>query len=1152
MASRLNTADEHEHRPARSGTPTAWMALILLAALICSGLFFETIVCGMLRMGLSALAWNQRIELSINHLALGKSGTIQAQGVSVSFGVENHRSSLKSDLIEVQISSIGSWLGFSKNRKYHFIHQLVLGKSKLLVDRRGGETNKEEEKGGTLGRGSYAIPWIRFLPNEIAAGPVDLVMIGDSSRIAVNGLYASLPDRWTGKVVFAEATLDVGSVHQSLGTTSTFANWDGSTLRLGKLALAKGAKLEELTLSPQRDHLDFGLRGSVGEGLIRGDGSVAMNENRSSLAVTLVGENLRMEALSMLLNEGEQRAVGTIRQGRITFRGDPEHPLEADSSLRLVADNFRWEGRGWDSLRLAATLTGRSFTLSELVLLQKENKVVAQGQSKLPEDWHEALRAPFTVSFHAELDDAGALAALAGSDLAQLSGGLELEGAVKGGENKAEGYCNLLSTGMKVRNLPIDWLKGCLLFEGKKTHLSNLEAWSGKDRIVMQGIVENSLPRAYMATAQFNIGNLTKRLAQLGISTAEQIGGGAVQGTWSGDGSIRGHSGTFAAKAKDWISPWTQAGMSGSFEGSYSPGHLYCSKAEFQWQDLQLGFQLAGSPTRLEAKSIIATRKGKSDPLIRGEVSLPVNAPAIWQSGRLIPNLRMKDALALQLEFHGIKLEELADLLGQKSPYTGNLEGNLAISGTPEIPEIHSALQIAKLMLPDAKMTISMTCAFDSSAGRATCRLMQDPAKEPPMMIQTEMPFQFIANNGKLSFANESAAIHAVATLHSASLNIWLTPWNNWLFPGTPAWNVRDGFLDGAVTLDGTVAEPLAEGTLILKAAEASISGLPLISHLVLPIISSHSKAEISGGTAFLGTNPLAIAGSFDWGESPWRSQLNVTGTNLLFPVINDLQGRGDASLSLGLEGTNKPLLSGKLMIKELVGPLPNAVMPSFVPPGIDVTHAIAIPQMEGNAPVRIDLQVQTEGFLPMRNPPSTDPVQLQADFHVQGGGSTVLWSGNIVAKDYTLTLPAGQFLIPEAKLLADNQGGKQLSFTAYGLTQQGFCTIQHTGDLQSVSSMELLTPVNGTTTTEADLLLALSTPEQTKCPPLNQTPAWIRQNELFQTPPIGWMNRRGGAIAAESLGFYGRPWSMILQPRRPTVVTTSPSLKESQRASKK
>ncbi len=1139
MASQPSFAERREQRPARSATPAAWMAFALLAILITGWVFFNPIVCGIIRLGLQTAAWNQGVELTIDHLMLTKSGYVQASGVVASFGAANHRSSLKSDWIEVRFSPLPALIGLSRDTQGPLIREILAGNTKLLIDRRGKVAETADV--GTRERFRYQLPWMGSLPGSFSAGPVDLIVIGDDYRISTSELMLSLPNRWAGAVWYSEAALDVGSAHQVFPAASAQASWTGSTLQIGQLYLANDLQLNELTLTPFRDRLEFGVRGTVDEGLLRGDGAIGFSNNRNVLDATIVGENLKIESLPMLAKQEVQHTSGTIRQGRFTFRGDPDRPLEAESSLRLVADAFRWEGRGWDSLRVAATLTGRVLTLSELSLHQKDNEVEAEGQSNLPEDWHQALKAPFSATFHAKLEDAGALAALGGTEFSQLSGGLALEGAIKGAENKAEGYCTLLGSKMKLRNLPLDWLRGCLLFEGEKTKLSYLEAWSGDDRVEMEGSVLNSRPHTYAAMAEFNMGNLTKRLAELGISTASQIGGGAAQGTWHGDGSTKGHSGAFQVKVAKWISPWTTAGMSGSFEGTYSPGHLYCSKAEFQQNELRLDLQLAASPTRLEAKSITAVRDGKTDPLVRGDFSLPVNAPALWETGDLISNLQMGNPLALHLTLHGIKAEELADLLGQHIPATGSLEGELSASGTPESPEIHSTLKIAKLTLPDSSSLAGLTLKFDSTGGRATCSLVQESATNSPMNLHAESPFRIVADRGGLRVADGTSAVRAQANLHGVPVDGWIS-----LFGGS-AWGVRGGVLDGSLTVGGTLDKPSVEGSLMLTAHSVEVPGLSALTGITLPINCSLSKATTTGGTALYGDKPLALSGEFDWHDDPWRGHIDFSGKDLPFPEIAGLASRGDAEMSVLAQGTNPALVAGTLVAKNIIGTLPTVLTPFFSPPGFVLnTEEPIFPAYSGSSLaglVQLNINVRTEGPLLLSARPGHEKEKLQTDLHLKGALGAPRWTGKIIALNHTIELPVGTFVVPETILQNVEGGREQIETTAFGMTPLGFCVIRQSGSINSNPWFEAV--AERPTGTAADMLLALATSPSSASisTPLNQMNAWIRQDTFFAIPPIGWITRREESNEPDSLGFYGNPWCMSLVQATTTLPeSTSPA----------
>jgi hypothetical protein len=277
-----------------------------------------------------------------------------------------------------------------------------------------------------------------------------------------------------------------------------------------------------------------------------------------------------------------------------------------------------------------------------------------------------------------------------------------------------------------------------------------------------------------------------------------------------------------------------------------------------------------------------------------------------------------------------------------------------------------------------------------------------------------------------------------------------------------------------------------------------------------------------------------------DWSSNTLSAHVDLAGKNLIFPAVGGLETRGDAEVSLSMLGTNDPILAGKLTVKQIGGLLPSAIMPSFVPPGIGWIKPVAlISATESTTPVLLDLEAQTEGMLPLNNE-RDEPTQLQGALHIQGALAQPSWSGSIMARNALLDLPTGRFVIPEATLQADNPGQESLSFTAYGMTRLGFCAIHHAGLLRDGGfSVALLTALPQAS--EADLILALATPERTKAAPLVQIPFWIRQNMLFRSAARDWISRREPGVAAGALGFYGGAWSMTLQPPRVAQTTSLP-----------
>jgi hypothetical protein len=1121
------THDEAEHPPALSGTPTAWTTLGIIALLIAGWLFADELICGVIRVTLVAASWQRGERVHVEKMHLAGNGGVELRGIEWSFGPKEHRSSLKCDWAILSINSPWRLIFHGSGGEHRILRDVMAGKSRLLVDLRA--TQQGEKSSHT--KHFPALPSLSnhaLLPEAFTAGPVDAVVIGENGRLAANGLYLRLPFRWPGRITFSDSTADMGSWHRTIPKGSAPAFWDGTTLRIGGVALGDGFDLQELTLKPLDDRLEFGLRGMIGRGILRGDGSLGTKGTAGWLEVTLVGERLGLEAFSGLMKD-ENRATGTIQQARFTFRGDPGKPLDADSALRLVATNFRWEGKGWESLRIAATLTGHTLTLSEMLLRQGDNELEAEGQSRLPADWRAILRAPFSGTFRATLADAGTLAALAGPELVPLGGGLSFEGELRGADNKAEGYCNFMGSETRLRDLSVDWMKGCILFEGEKTQLAYLEASAGGDRIVAEGTVANSRPHAYTAKADVAVKNLTKSLAQLGITTPPAIGCGALRATWQGEGetSTTNHTGTFQASVSDWVSRRTKAGMSGRFEGSYSPGRLELSKAEFFQGDLTLSMQLKATHGNITASSIKATRPGKPKPLLEGSLSLPVDPDDFRESGDPLRTLAMGSPVSMNMLFRGIKAEELADLLGQQAGFTGTLEGAIAWTGTPAEPDLNGTLRIGKFSPGVGGAPRDLTLAVSTGNHIVTVGLEHQPALNSPLRLQATLPLHLAIDHGRLRLADESAPIEASATLRQVPLDGWID-----LLDGKKTVPLLQSTATGDVKLLGTVAKPTLEGSLGIKAREAILFGPTRLQNLDLTFRMDGKSPvmTMTNGSASYAGKPLALSGTLALLGQESEAKWSLDGNDLPVSLGSEIHTVAAAALQLASKGTNAPVLAGTVTLKPAALDLRRKLTPVFAPPGLTISP---VPFSTQGAPgssldnLQLDLAVKTPALPHTERESLTLAPLVMADLMVRGSANSPKVTGSVTAINQTLRLPSGTFHLPEAKLLLGEGGERFDAEPAFGITSLGLCTVTPAGPASALRC-GIAGPEG---TTAPDLMMALLSPvpkpgeKAVNSAAILQGAAWARQAMVFPTQAAEWSTSRLESHQAGALGFYGSPW---------------------------
>jgi len=1080
------------------------MTLVLVALLVAGWVFAGPIACWGIRSAVRVMAWGKGQTVAIGPMDFTPEGSLRLNAVSWTSGHGAHASSARCETMEVVPGTVWEWLFPKEAGDRRLIRELRLGKTKLLIDtREDQESAVATASVPHASRSRGVMP--RLIPSSLVAGPIDAVVISESGRVAIDGLRLDLPSRWRGKVAFHEAEAGLWSGHRIIPGAAAVAYWEPGKLTISALPLGEGLSLEELTVRLQPHGLDFGVRGSIGKGILRGDGSIGAE---LPLETTFVGENLAIDALAGLIPATEG-AAGTIDQARVTFRGDPQRPSEADASLRLVGRNFRWEGRGWESLRLAASMTGRNLTVSECSLRQGDNEVRATGRSSLPAQWRALLRAPFTAEFQADLSDAGTLAALLGPGFPIRGGSLYLDGAIRGADNQAEGYCNFSGIGTKLRRLGLDWMSGCLFFEGATTRVAYAEARAGNDAVRIQGTVANSRPHAYNGGAELRVHDLASRLGELGMAVPQDIGAGEVSATWRGSGDITANRGTFEAKVSDWVSRRSRAGISGTFEGSYAPGSFSLGRAEIVQDDLSLKLGLTADGASLALKNMAVTRKGSSKPLATGEITLPLDVTGAWTMENPWGSLVLDHPMGVTMTFDGMDVGQLADLLGQPSGSTGRLTGRITAGGTPALPDLKADLKIDGFSVAGMQAG-DVTIAAAPLPSKAT-KFLLDQARQQahPLHLEAELPLKLTKSNARIGLDAE-AKIAGNAVVQKAALD----PWARAL-----GYNLLSNAVgDGTVTISGRVAEPQLNGALSLKAAAFTAPGVIGLTAVELPLTFAGATVSATRGSAAYQGHPIALAATADW-TSRWKAELKISGSALPVQLMPGLSAPGKADLTWTTDGATR--LGGTVELDPLPVDLHAELTPSFVPPGFVINPVV--PKQTSTSSTTLDVALRTRPVSPDDHP------ALATDLRITGTLEAPLASGTVTLRNQTVRLPSAIYVLPEATVSYD-AGKAKIAGTAWGVSRTGLGVLSLSGAPETPEAFPISYSIPAASAVYASLMTSSSGS------PVAEAPFWLRQESLFSVPAQGWAYPTGEPTVA-GLGFYGAPWIWNLRIRQPVAV---------------
>jgi hypothetical protein len=1079
--------------PARSGTPAAWAALLLVGLLIGAWSLRTPLLCAALRHLAPVVAWKQGQSLGLGSIARRPDGAFVVTGIDWARGNGPHRSTFRCDEAVVRFRPLANivWSGSAPDED-PWIRSLSLTKTKVLVDLRG----KNPQSSPSAAPSEDALRFMRLmLPGSLKVTSAEIVVIGESGRVAVRGLSLDLPSGWPGTLSFDSAETELGAGHRSMPGATSPARWEPGFLRLGPLPLGKGLALDELSVRAVRGGVEFGLSGTIGKGLLRADGSLG---GARPMEATFVGERLALDAVTGIIAD-TSGASGTIDQARLTFRGDPDKPMDADASLRLVGKNFRWQGRGWESLRLVATMTGRNLTVSEFSLRQGENELRAAVRSSLPAQWRALLRAPFTAEFQASLPDAGVLPTLLGPRVPVTGGILHLDGMVRGADNRAEGYCNFSGVGTKIRRLPLDWIRGCLLFEGGTTRVAYAEAHAGNDAVSVEGSISNSGPHAYEGVAEVRVDDLAARLSEVGLSVPADLGAGSVSAKWRGGGDVTRHWGSFEGRVSEWVSRRSRTGISGNFAGSYAPGKVVFDRAQILQGDMNLAFGMTAGTSGLEVRGITLQRKGVESPLATGEVFLPVDLGGIWNGANPWNTLALEKPLAASLTVEGLDLARLSELLGQPSGLGGRVSGKIAASGLASAPDLNADLRIDRFSV-NGKTAGDVTVAAARLSNGTRFQLDQRVAREQPMHIDLLLPLGLSRVGGDVVLAPE-AALSGIAELHRAALDPWLS-----LTGFGVTLHAASAVAEGSLAFAGTVCKPQVTGSMALKASACTAAGAISLAGADLPLSFSGTKVSATNGSASYHGKPVVISGEAEW-ASAGQSALRISGDSLPVDLLPGISGTGRVDLVWKADATANGLLVGQVQLQPIMADLQSTITPAFCPPGFRMDK----PPVTPTDTARLDIELKT---LPSSRP---DKASVEADLHLGGTLAQPLASGTVTLRNQTLRLPAGTFGMRNCTITCDG-GRTKIDGDATGMGRSGLENLTLCGTLENPQVLPLATRDTSATSVFALLMTAFSST------PVTQAPFWLRQEMLFPAPSRSWAYPSGESTAA-GLGFHGVPW---------------------------
>jgi hypothetical protein len=807
-----------------------------------------------LRLALVRAASEAGLQLKIGRIDADLARPIILEGVRVR-ATNSEESQTAADVARIEVSLNWPWHAFFGDGR--LFHSLVVEDVRGVVDLRPGglprrqavaELSKVEQRGPA----ERALQW---LPEyfEMRHGNLEFVALNQSYYF--EGISAEFSEERLGAFRADGAELHVGSFNESLGSLKGITAWKEGAAYLASLDLREGVKIESFVAQLARPAgVALGLEASLFGGSLRAHVSFGLEKGLVDSAVW--GSQVDVSPLAALFGFRD-KAEGVIREARFTFRGTPGRALDGQASLRLAADGFRWNRRGWESLEVGASMIHRRLAVSDFELKQKENVLTGSGEFSLDEGWFGIAKAPFVLNASASIKDLGALAGLFGPPFDEMNGRMSISGSISGQAGKLGGFMSLEASEMGFRRQPVDSGRVELTFSNTEAHVTRCEFWSGDDYLRARGTVEISAPHNYSGEIQARTQDIARYRGFFPNINAPNIRAGAAQIRWQGDGTVSAHSGAFNVSLDDFVSEYTPSGLTGRFAGTYSPENVYFSG--FELEQAALRFSTRATLARSGIKLNDALLRSGGRQLAEADFYLPID-PFDLASGKSLKNaMHLDKKLYANIVFNEpLNVRDLLRLAGNDLPVDGTVKVNLSAEGLPSTLSFIGKIEGRGLTRKFENST-SPPARFDATMqGADGIASFTSELASPglaPLTLKAESSFGLVtAVDGRLHWMNPEGRFSASLEIPKVDVGVLRL-----LFPNVER---LEGRLSGSLAAAGTVGKPLLEGHLMISDGWLEFSSnAPLFGNVNGSLMFSAAGATVEELTGEMGEGSFEVRG---------------------------------------------------------------------------------------------------------------------------------------------------------------------------------------------------------------------------------------------------------------------------------------------------
>ena len=412
---------------------------------------------------------------------------------------------------------------------------------------------------------------------------------------------------------------------------------------------------------------------------------------------------------------------------------------------------------------------------------------------------------------------------------------------------------------MRFRGVSLDSLGANVQLHGTEATLENLEVRHGDDFVQAHGTANLISPHAYSARLTGAISDLSAYAPLLPKNWHSAPIAGGVTFDWSGDGNLAASSGTMQLYAHGLRLPLApfRSPFDLTLEGTYSPQDIFLRNFKLANNRSSLGaFVMLGS-NFIELQALALNLDGKTR--ATGTLFLPISVDRWRKTGDLLAALDEGQKFDVDLAVDGLDIPIFAKALGEKLPFTGQLNGKLAAYGALASLQLTTDWHLKNLGPSSAGNALDFDLHYDHR--RADANLRATFGVSAPLVVQASLPLRLNRRSLRAkSIVDRTQPFSVEADCPALFLETLPEKWQ--------LLGAKRGLLSGRIAFSGIWRAPKIEGAAqLLEAQFVPTPPIPVLTNLAATFHFKNHVALIpdlrldANGTRFQGhgsftTNP--------------------------------------------------------------------------------------------------------------------------------------------------------------------------------------------------------------------------------------------------------------------------------------------------------